>query len=63
MNTTIPITVIGRPLAARSFVGCDLMPGMEPIDLRRVRRFEQVEAPAIGKNYMPYTHSVERWIA
>jgi hypothetical protein len=58
----IPVTVIGRPLAARAFVGCDLMPGMEPIDLRTVKRYENARPAVEGKDYLPGTY-VERWLA
>jgi hypothetical protein len=63
MNNTIPVTVVGRPLAARSFVPDTLLPGLVDIDLRAKVRHEYAHQPVLGLSYMPYTHSVERWVA
>lgn len=59
----IPVTVRARSLAARAFVGCDLLIAAgiwEVIDLRQCKRFAAANSPRPGIDYLPGEY-VERW--
>ena len=57
----IPVTVRARSIAARAFVGNDLVPNsVNPIDLRPVCRFERASTARPGIDYLPGDY-VERW--